>query len=106
MPHPDLPALRRHLQALNEDWAAAMRALSAEAMRLCDAFDGAGFDRAVAAYAADIASPAGDFVSRLQEAEEADDALDALLDPDAISAGEPDRAHHSTHFTRDGLRAA
>ncbi len=54
--------------------------ICAEAARQSVGFDEAGFDRAISAYAQDIASPAGDFISLLDEA----DATEALLEEAAL----------------------
>ena len=83
-------------------WALAMRGICAEAARQSGRFDEAGFDRAIAAYAQDLASPAGDFIALLDEA----DAAEALLEEAALIGTASEAAHHSTHFTRSGLRAA
>ena len=102
VPQLDFPALKRRVVDVNEAWALAMRGICAEAARQSGRFDEAGFDRAIAAYAQDIASPAGDFIALLDEA----DAAEALLDEAALYGTAGEAAHHSTHFTRSGLRAA
>lgn len=102
MPQLDFPALKRAVVDANEAWAQAMRGICAEAARRSARFDERGFDRAVAAYAADLASPAGDFISLLDEA----DAAEALAEDAAAYGTASEAAHHSTFFTRSGLRAA
>jgi hypothetical protein len=102
VPQLDFPALKRRVVDLNEAWARAMRGICAEAARQSGRFDEAGFDRAIAAYAQDIASPAGDFIALLDEA----DAAEALSEEAARYGIAGEAAHHSTHFTRRGLRAA
>jgi hypothetical protein len=98
----DFPALKRRVVDVNEAWAHAMRGICAEAARQSARFDEFGFDRAIAAYAHDIASPGGDFISLLDEA----DAAEALIEEAALYGTASEAAHHSTYFTRAGLRAA
>lgn len=107
MPQLDFPALRRRVVDVNEAWALAMRGICAEAARRSHLFDERGFDRAVAAYAADMASPAGDFISLIEEADAAEMLIEeTALEEAALLGTAGEAAQHSTHFTRSGLRAA